>query len=77
MKMEIEEKIKNEIEKIKPFLNADGGNIEYIKFENGTVYVRFIGACAECSMIDYTLSDVVEEILINEIPEIKKVENVT
>ena len=74
--MDTENKIKDEIEKIKPFLKNDGGYIEFVKFENGTVYVKLSGACAECSMVDYTLSNVVEEILVNEIPEVKKVETI-
>ena len=74
--MDINEKIKVEIDKIRPFLQGDGGDIEFINFDNGTVYVRLTGACAGCSMIDYTLKDGIEEILINEIPEVKKVENV-
>ncbi len=75
--MEIENKIKEEIDKIKPFLYNDGGDIEYVKFENGIVYIRLSGACAGCSMIDYTLNDVVQEILVNEIPEVKAVQNIT
>ena len=75
--MEIENKIKEEIDKIKPFLYNDGGDIEYVKFENGIVYIRLSGACAGCSMLDYTLNDVVQEILVNEIPEVKAVQNIT
>ncbi len=71
--MEIEEKIKLEIEKLKPFLQSDGGNIEYVKFENGIVYVKLTGACAGCSLIDVTLKEGIEDFLINEIPEVKQV----
>lgn len=74
--MEIEKKIIEEIDKIRPFLQGDGGDIEYVKYEDGTVFVRLSGACAGCSMVDYTLKDVVEEILVNEIPEVKKVESI-
>ncbi len=71
--MKIEEKIKNEIEKLKPFLQSDGGNIEYVKFENGNVYVKLTGACAGCSMIDVTLKEGIEDFLVSEIPEVKQV----
>ena len=74
--MEIEEKIKKEIEKLRPFLQGDGGDVEFVKFENGCVYVKLHGACSQCAMIDYTLKDGIEEILVNEIPEVKKVERV-
>lgn len=72
-KMNIEDKIKEEIEKIRPFLQSDGGDIEYVKYENGNVYVKLYGACSNCSMIDVTIKDGVEEILVNEIPEVKSV----
>lgn len=71
--MDIEKRIIEEIEKLKPFLQSDGGNIEYVKYEDGKVYVRLTGACAGCSMIDITLKEGIEEILISEIPEIKEV----
>lgn len=71
--MNVEERIIEEIEKLKPFLQSDGGNIEFVKYEDGKVYVRLTGACAGCSMIDVTLKEGVEEILISEIPEIKEV----
>lgn len=71
--MEIEKKIEEQINKIKPFLQNDGGDIEFVKFENGIVYVRLTGACSHCPMIDVTIKDGVEEILVNEIPEVKSV----
>ena len=73
--MEVEERIKEEIEKIRPFLMGDGGDVEFVKFEDGIVYIKLTGACANCSMIDYTLKDGIEEILVNEIPEVKSVIN--
>ena len=71
--MDIEKRIIEEIEKLRPFLQNDGGNIEYVKYEDGNVYVKLTGACAGCSLIDVTLKEGIEEILISEIPEIKKV----
>lgn len=71
--VEIEEKIKLEIDKLKPFLQSDGGNIEYVKFEKGIVFVKLTGACAGCSLIDVTLKEGIEDFLINEIPEVKQV----
>ncbi len=71
--MDIEKRIIEEIDKLRPFLQNDGGNIEYVKYEDGNVYVRLTGACAGCSMIDYTLKEGVEEILTSEIPEVKNV----
>lgn len=73
---ETEKKIISVIDKIRPFLISDGGNIEYVKFENGIVYVRMIGQCSNCQLIDSTLKDGIEIALINEIPEVTAVVNI-
>jgi len=52
-----ETKIKEIIDKLRPFLINDGGNIEFVKFENNIVYIRMMGACANCQMLDITLRD--------------------
>ena len=64
------------IDKIRPFLINDGGNLEFVKYEDNIVYVRLSGACKDCSMIDITLKDGIEEMIINEIPEVKEVRNI-
>lgn len=64
------------IEKLKPFLISDGGNLEFVKYEDNVVYVRMMGACKDCDMMDITLKEGIEEIIINEIPEVKEVRNV-
>ena len=69
-------RIKDVIEKIRPFLVSDGGNIEFVKYEDNVVYVSLLGACAGCAMIDITLKDGIEDLIINEIPEVKEVVNV-
>lgn len=73
----IEVRIINLINKIRPFLISDGGNLEFIKYENNIVYVKLLGACAECNMMDITLKDGIEQIIMNEIPEIKAVKNIS
>ena len=75
-KKEIELKILAIIDKIRPFLINDGGNLEFIKYEDNIVYVQLTGACKDCSMIDITLKDGIEELIINEIPEVKEVRNI-
>ena len=72
----IELKIIALIDRIRPFLVSDGGNIEYVKYEDNIVYVRLLGACKDCSIIDVTLKDGIEEMIVNEIPEVKEVINV-
>ena len=69
-------KIISVIDKIRPFLVSDGGNLEFIKYEDNIVYIKMMGACANCEMIDFTLKDGIEEFIINEIPEVKEVINV-
>ena len=54
---EIEKKIVNIIDNLRPYLVSDGGNIEFIKYEDNIVYVKMQGACANCEMIDLTLKD--------------------
>ena len=75
-KEEIENKIKEVLDKIKPFLNNDGGDLQFLKYEDHTVYVRLLGNCAGCAMADNTIKDMVEYTLTFEIPEIEKVVNV-
>ena len=47
---EVEKRIVEVINKIRPFLISDGGDIEFIKFEEGIVYVRLLGHCSNCSI---------------------------
>ena len=60
--------IKETIDKVRPFINRDGGDIEFVDFIDGIVYVNMKGACADCIMIDSTLSDGIEIILQEEVP---------
>ena len=71
------EKIIKIINKIRQFLINDGGNIEFIKYENNIVYIRLMGACANCQMIDFTLKDGIASAIMSEIPEVKDVINIS
>ena len=73
---ETENKIIEILEKIRPYLNNDGGDVEFIKFEDGICYVKLKGACAGCVFADMTIQNTVEEMLVSEVPEIIKVINV-
>ena len=66
-------KIINLINKMRPFLINDGGNIEFVKYENHVVFVRLSGACEGCPLIDVTLKDGIEEMITTEIPEVQEV----
>lgn len=69
----IVKKIKEVIDKLRPYLQNDGGDIQFKKFENGVVYVKLVGACSNCPMATMTLQDGIENALINEVPEVIKV----
>lgn len=70
------EKVEELIEKIRPSLQADGGDIELIGVENGVVRVKLTGACGTCPMSQMTLKMGVEEVIRRNLPEIKRVEAV-
>ena len=76
MNNDIELRIKATIDKVRPFLISDGGNLEFVKYEDNIVYVKLTGACQDCPMLDVTLKDGIEELIINEIPEVKEVKNI-
>ena len=70
---EQEEKIIEIIDKLRPFLVSEGGNIEFVKYENNIVYIRMMGACANCQMLDLTLKTGIEAAIMNEVPEVLEV----
>lgn len=65
---ETRELIVQTLDKIRPFINRDGGDIEFVDFIDGIVYVKMLGACEGCSLIDSTLTEGVEIILMDEVP---------
>lgn len=72
----VENKILEVIDKLRPFLISDGGNIEFVKFEDGIAYVKMMGHCADCPMVDTTLKEGIEIAITSEIPEVIEVRNV-
>jgi len=74
---DIKEKVEPVIEKVRPMLHADGGDIKLVDVEDdSTVKVRLVGARAGCAMSQYTLKLGVERLLMTEVPEVKVVESV-
>ncbi len=73
---EIIVEIKEVIELIRPYLNRDGGDIEFIKFEDGIVYVKMKGACVGCAGFESTLTELVEDTLLERVPGVIGVEHV-
>ena len=63
----IQEQIIEFSQTIRPYLQRDGGDFEFIKFEDGIVYIKMLGACSGCSSAAVTL-DYIEEMMCEEIP---------
>ena len=72
----MEEKIKLSLNKIRPALQGDGGDVEFVSYNDGIVKVRLTGACGGCPMATMTLKNVVEQMIKEDVPEVKKVESV-
>ncbi len=67
----MENKIKDVIDKMRPYMNSHGGNIEYIKYEDSIVYIKLTGFCSSCPHQNETLQNGLLRALQAEIPEIK------
>ena len=70
----MEDRIKAVLETIRPALQADGGDVEFIDFNEGVVTVRMMGACGNCPMALMTLKQGIEKRMKAEIPEVISVE---
>lgn len=70
------EKIIDIIDHLRPFLINDGGNIEFVKYENDVVYIKMMGACSNCNMLDLTLKEGIEAAIQSEVPTVKEVINI-
>jgi Fe/S biogenesis protein nfuA len=69
-------KIKIELERIRPKLIMDGGDIEFINFKDGILKLRFKGECAHCELSHITMKFAIEKNILEKIPEVKKVTEV-
>ena len=75
--MTLRERVENALQKVKPSLQADGGDVQLVDVDdNGVVKVRLVGACSGCPMSQMTLKSGIEKILKQNIPEVKTVESV-
>lgn len=71
MEMNTEEKIKDLIDSIRPYLNMDGGDIEFIEYKDNYIYIKLYGACTDCLMQDDTINDGLLNMIQEEVPEVK------
>lgn len=75
---ELDERIQAALEECRPPLQEDGGDVEYVRFEEATrtAEIRFLGACAHCPMAIMTLRAGIERVLLHRVPQIRRVEQV-
>jgi len=69
----VREKVEKALEKIRPSLMADGGNVELVEVKEGVVKLKLTGACGGCPMSQLTLKMGIERLLKKEVPEVKEV----
>lgn len=76
--MNTEEKIKKALEKVRPMLQADGGDVQFVSWDEktGVVSVALVGMCAHCSMAHVTLSQGIASEIKQDVPEVKEVKAV-
>lgn len=72
--MDIEKQIITILNKIRPYLQQDGGDVEFVSFKEGIVYVKMLGACIGCGSIDTTMRDGIEALLLEDVPGVIGVE---
>ena len=66
----------NVLDKIRPFIQRDGGDVRLVKYEDGIVYLKIYGACVGCVALELDLKEGIESILKEEIPAVVEVRNV-
>ena len=71
------DRIEHTINKIRPYIQADGGDVQLIDYEDGVVTISMLGACAGCMAIDTTVNEGIQALLMDEVPEVKKVRMLT
>jgi Fe-S cluster biogenesis protein NfuA len=76
--VEIEQRIEESLEVVRPFLERDGGDVRLVRYlpETGVVELRWVGTCEICPMSTLTLRAGVERTIMKDVPEVKRVEAV-
>ncbi len=72
----MEEKIKKILEDLRPYLNMDGGDIEFVKYEDNYLFVKMTGACQHCMFQDNTINEGIFHYFKEQIPELEEIINV-
>ena len=69
----MKEKVELALAKIRPALQADGGDVELVEVKGGVVKLKLKGSCADCPVAKMTLKQGIERVLKEQIPEVKEV----
>ena len=72
----LKEEVEKALAEVRPHLQADGGDVELVEVQDGTVKVKLTGACGGCPMAQMTLKKGIERILKERVPEVKEVVSV-
>lgn len=72
--MSKEQEIVSTINKIRPYINRDGGDVEFVSFDDGVVTVKMLGACVGCQAVDQTVFYGIQSLLMEEVAGVKSVE---
>jgi Fe-S cluster biogenesis protein NfuA len=71
--LSIEQRVNAALDKVRPGIQADGGEVWLIKVEDGTAFVQMLGACGGCSAANVTLKGAIELVVTADVPEIREV----
>jgi Fe-S cluster biogenesis protein NfuA len=71
--MTVEERVNAALDKVRPGIQADGGEVWLIKVEDGTAYVQMLGACGGCPASTMTLKGAIEMVVCADVPEVSQV----
>jgi Fe-S cluster biogenesis protein NfuA len=69
----VEARVNRALDKVRPGIQMDGGEVWLIKVENGTAFVQMLGACGGCPASNMTLKGAIEQVVCADVPEIKEV----
>jgi Fe-S cluster biogenesis protein NfuA len=73
---EIIQEIHTVINLVRPYIQRDGGDVQFVRFEDGIVYIEMTGACVGCGGFESTLRELVEDTLLERVPGVIGVEHV-
>ena len=70
----VEEQVNTLLDKVRPYVQMHGGDVQLLRVEEGTAYLKVYGACVGCGLADATYNRTIQPLLIKEVEEITRVE---